>query len=33
VINGMDVVDRIQQNDVIRRIRVWDGEQMIGEEK
>ncbi len=31
VINGMDVVDRIQQNDVIRRIRVWDGEQMIGE--
>ena len=33
VINGMDVVDRIQQNDIIRRIRVWDGEQMIGEEK
>jgi HEAT repeat protein/cyclophilin family peptidyl-prolyl cis-trans isomerase len=31
VISGMDVVDRIQQNDVIRRIRVWDGEQMIGE--
>ena len=31
VIDGMDVVDRIQQNDVIRRIRVWDGEQMIGE--
>jgi cyclophilin family peptidyl-prolyl cis-trans isomerase len=31
VINGMDIVDRIQQNDVIRRIRVWDGEQMIGE--
>ena len=31
VINGMDVVDRIQQNDVIRKIRVWDGEQMIGE--
>ena len=31
VINGMDVVDKIQQNDVIRRIRVWDGEQMIGE--
>jgi HEAT repeat protein/cyclophilin family peptidyl-prolyl cis-trans isomerase len=30
VINGMDVVDRIQQNDVIRRIRVWDGNQMIG---
>ena len=31
VINGMDVVDKIQQNDVIRRIRVWDGEQMVGE--
>jgi cyclophilin family peptidyl-prolyl cis-trans isomerase/HEAT repeat protein len=31
VISGMDVVDGIQQNDVIRRIRVWDGEQMIGE--
>jgi len=30
VVNGMDVVDRIQQNDVIRRIRVWDGTQMIG---
>jgi len=25
VINGMDVVDRIQQADVIQRIRVWDG--------
>ena len=31
VINGMEIVDRIQQDDVIRRIRVWDGEQMIGE--
>ncbi len=31
VVNGMDVVDAIQQNDVIRRIRVWDGEQMVGE--
>ena len=30
VISGMDVVDQIQQNDVIRRIRVWDGQQMIG---
>ncbi|HUK34764.1 MAG TPA: HEAT repeat domain-containing protein, partial [Vicinamibacterales bacterium] len=30
VVDGMDVVDRIQQNDVIRRIRVWDGQQMIG---
>ncbi len=28
---GMDVVDRIQQNDVIKRVRVWDGQQMIGE--
>jgi cyclophilin family peptidyl-prolyl cis-trans isomerase/HEAT repeat protein len=25
VINGMDVVDKIQQGDVIQRIRVWDG--------
>jgi cyclophilin family peptidyl-prolyl cis-trans isomerase/HEAT repeat protein len=25
VVNGMDVVDRIQQGDVIQRIRVWDG--------
>jgi cyclophilin family peptidyl-prolyl cis-trans isomerase len=25
VVNGMDVVDRIQQGDVIDRIRVWDG--------
>lgn len=25
VINGMDVVDRIQQGDVIERVRVWDG--------
>ena len=31
VISGMDVVDKIQQNDVIRGIRVWDGEQMLGE--
>jgi len=31
VVDGMDVVDRIQQNDVIRRIRVWDGTQMSGE--
>jgi cyclophilin family peptidyl-prolyl cis-trans isomerase len=31
VISGMDVVDKIQQNDVIRRIRVWDGVTMIGE--
>jgi len=26
----MNVVDDIRQNDVIRRIRVWDGQQMIG---
>ena len=25
VVGGMDVVDRIQQGDVIQRIRVWDG--------
>ena len=25
VVNGMDVVDRIQVGDVIQRIRVWDG--------
>ena len=25
VVNGMEVVDRIQQLDVIRRVRVWDG--------
>jgi cyclophilin family peptidyl-prolyl cis-trans isomerase/HEAT repeat protein len=31
VVAGMEVVDRIQQNDVIRRIRVWDGKQMTGE--
>jgi cyclophilin family peptidyl-prolyl cis-trans isomerase len=28
VINGMDVVDRIQQGDVIERVRVWDGKTM-----
>ena len=28
VIGGMDVVDRIQQWDVIRKVRVWDGETM-----
>ncbi|HET9834246.1 MAG TPA: peptidylprolyl isomerase, partial [Vicinamibacterales bacterium] len=31
VLAGMDVVDRLQQNDVIRRIRVWDGTRMSGE--
>jgi cyclophilin family peptidyl-prolyl cis-trans isomerase/HEAT repeat protein len=28
VVNGMDVVDRIQQGDVIQRMRVWDGQTM-----
>ena len=28
VISGMDVVDKIQQWDVIRRVRVWDGTTM-----
>jgi hypothetical protein len=28
VIAGMEVVDRIQQWDVIRKVRVWDGETM-----
>ena len=26
VVNGMDVVDQIQQGDVIQRVRVWDGQ-------
>jgi cyclophilin family peptidyl-prolyl cis-trans isomerase/HEAT repeat protein len=30
VVNGMDVVDRIQQLDVIQRVRVWDGKSWIG---
>jgi cyclophilin family peptidyl-prolyl cis-trans isomerase/HEAT repeat protein len=29
VIAGMDVVDKIQQGDVIRRVRVWDGQQLL----
>lgn len=28
VVSGMDVADKIQQWDVIRRVRVWDGERM-----
>jgi cyclophilin family peptidyl-prolyl cis-trans isomerase len=28
VVNGMDVVDRLQQGDVIQRMRVWDGKTM-----
>ena len=30
VIAGMDVVDQIQQGDVIRQVRIWDGQSMIG---
>jgi cyclophilin family peptidyl-prolyl cis-trans isomerase/HEAT repeat protein len=30
VVNGMDVVDRIQEGDVIQRIRVWDGKAWMG---
>ena len=28
VVNGMDVVDRLQQLDVIRQVRIWDGTEM-----
>jgi cyclophilin family peptidyl-prolyl cis-trans isomerase len=28
VVNGMDVVDRLQQLDVIERVRIWDGKEM-----
>ena len=28
VVNGMDVVDRIQQLDVIQRVRIWDGREL-----
>jgi hypothetical protein len=28
VVKGMDVVDRIQQWDVIQRVRIWDGASM-----
>ena len=28
VVGGMDVVDGIQQGDIIRRVRVWDGQTM-----
>ena len=28
VVSGMDIVDGLQQWDVIRRVRVWDGEQL-----
>jgi cyclophilin family peptidyl-prolyl cis-trans isomerase len=30
VVKGMDVVDRIQQLDVIQRVRVWDGKSWEG---
>jgi cyclophilin family peptidyl-prolyl cis-trans isomerase/HEAT repeat protein len=30
VVSGMDVVDRLDQWDVIRRVRVWDGVQFTG---
>jgi HEAT repeat protein/cyclophilin family peptidyl-prolyl cis-trans isomerase len=30
VIGGLDVVDRIQPDDVIRQIRIWDGQLMSG---
>jgi hypothetical protein len=25
VLTGMDVVDTIEQGDIVRRVRVWDG--------
>lgn len=28
VVNGMEIVDRIQQLDVIQRIRIWDGKEL-----
>jgi cyclophilin family peptidyl-prolyl cis-trans isomerase len=28
VVNGMDVVDRIQQMDVVERVRIWDGKSL-----
>jgi cyclophilin family peptidyl-prolyl cis-trans isomerase len=30
VIGGMDVVDQIQEGDVIRTVRVWDGQELSG---
>jgi peptidyl-prolyl cis-trans isomerase B (cyclophilin B) len=30
VVSGMDVVDRIQQWDVIRSVRIWDGQELSG---
>ena len=31
VVNGMEIVDKIQPWDVIRRVRVWDGQTMTGQ--
>jgi len=31
VVSGMEVVDQLQEGDVIRRIRVWDGQELSGE--
>ncbi|MGH9145423.1 MAG: hypothetical protein ACRD1Q_01845 [Vicinamibacterales bacterium] len=28
VVSGMEVVDRIEPGDVIRKVRVWDGVQL-----
>jgi len=28
VVNGMDIVDRLQQLDVIQRVRIWDGKNL-----
>jgi cyclophilin family peptidyl-prolyl cis-trans isomerase len=33
VISGMEVVDQIQQGDVVRRVRVWDGTAMTNNQK
>jgi HEAT repeat protein/cyclophilin family peptidyl-prolyl cis-trans isomerase len=33
VISGMDAVDQIREGDVVRRVRVWDGQTMSGSEK
>ena len=33
VIAGMDVVDQIQQWDVIRRVRIWDGTQLTADSR
>ncbi len=30
LVNGMDVVDRLQQWDQIRTVRIWDGQNWIG---